>query len=72
MGYRPGEGLGKEGQGITAPVEAVKRKGRAAIGAYVSDRRDLPHKSIPVVDSENEEDKIFQEELHNWKKHSEV
>lgn len=68
MGYRPGEGLGKAGQGITAPVEAVKRKGRATIGAYGSERTEQSLKDYPVVDVDKEDDKKFQEELHQWKK----
>lgn len=34
MGYEPGKGLGKEGQGIAMPVEAFKRGGRGALSYY--------------------------------------
>lgn len=72
MGFKSGEGLGKHGQGITTPVEAVKRKGKAAVGAYGTERSERSLADFPVHDSDEEEDKKFKEELSQWKKKPEV
>jgi hypothetical protein len=37
MGFKEGGGLGKHGQGRTAPVEASKHKGRRGLGAVIAD-----------------------------------
>ncbi|VDI18059.1 tuftelin-interacting protein 11 [Mytilus galloprovincialis] len=71
MGYEQGKGLGKTHQGITTPVEAKLRKGRAAVGAYGTERTERSLRDFPVYDSEEEEEKQFKNELHQWKKKSE-
>uniref|UniRef100_A0A0B6ZZ71 G-patch domain-containing protein n=1 Tax=Arion vulgaris TaxID=1028688 RepID=A0A0B6ZZ71_9EUPU len=68
MGHRLGEGLGKTGQGITAPVEAFLRKGRAAVGAHGRERSEKSLKDYPIKDNDEEEEKEFQKQLSQWKK----
>ncbi|GFN93720.1 tuftelin-interacting protein 11 [Plakobranchus ocellatus] len=68
MGHKPGEGLGKTGQGITTPVEAVVRKGRGAVGIHGSERSERSLKDFPIKDEEAEEEKEFQKQLSQWKK----
>ncbi|XP_008192741.2 sip1/TFIP11 interacting protein isoform X1 [Tribolium castaneum] len=62
MGFQPGKGLGKDLQGISAPVEAHLRKGRGAIGAYG------PEKSASIPKKKEVKEEIEDEADHKWKK----
>ncbi|KAF1742967.1 hypothetical protein MXB_146, partial [Myxobolus squamalis] len=42
MGFKQGQGLGKHGLGITEPVKAAPRQGKATLGAYGSEKPDTP------------------------------
>ena len=69
MGYKEGAGIGKKLQGISTPVEANLRKGRAAIGFYGSERTERSLEDFPSKpDSDEEDEKQFKEKLHQWKK----
>ncbi|XP_076181741.1 septin interacting protein 1 isoform X2 [Ptiloglossa arizonensis] len=66
MGFEPGKGLGKQLQGISAPVEAHLRKGRGAIGAYGPEKGPkLPEKK---KEEEGEEGKDLKAKLSQWRK----
>ncbi|XP_034937559.1 tuftelin-interacting protein 11 [Chelonus insularis] len=65
MGFEPGKGLGKQLQGISAPVEAHLRKGRGAIGAYGPEKvAKVPEKK----DEDAEKEKEFKAKLAHWRK----
>ncbi|CAD1471179.1 unnamed protein product [Heterotrigona itama] len=66
MGFEPGKGLGKQLQGISAPVEAHLRKGRGAIGAYGPEK--VPKVPEKKKDEETEEGKESKAKLSQWRK----
>ncbi|XP_012225804.1 tuftelin-interacting protein 11 [Linepithema humile] len=66
MGFEPGKGLGKQLQGISAPVEAHLRKGRGAIGAYGPEK--VPKIPEKKKDDEKEEAKESKTKVSQWRK----
>lgn len=46
--------------GIVNPIEAKVRKGKGAVGAYGNERTQQSLQDFPVVDSEEEEEKVSQ------------
>ncbi|KAJ8667917.1 hypothetical protein QAD02_009580 [Eretmocerus hayati] len=67
MGYEPGKGLGKDLQGIAAPVQAQLRKGRGAIGAYGPEKTAKLAEVKPIVDI-SEEKKAAKNRVSQWRK----
>ncbi|KAK6619473.1 hypothetical protein RUM43_012230 [Polyplax serrata] len=68
MGYEPGKGLGKELQGISAPIEAKLRKGRGAIGAYGPEVAQ----KIAELHPDDADKKEVTQKLSRWRKDDET
>ena len=68
-GHVAGKGLGKSLQGISTPVEAFKRKGKAALGFYGTERTERSKQDFPVKqDEEEKEAEEFRAQMQQWKK----
>ena len=76
MGYQPGQGLGKKGEGRTEIVEAHLRKKGAGIGAAGPEGgrpKKVDKKTGKMKgDSEDEEEKQFKDKLNQWRTGSAV
>ncbi|CAH1104934.1 unnamed protein product [Psylliodes chrysocephalus] len=69
MGFQPGKGLGKDLQGIQAPVEAHLRKGRGAIGAYGPEKlASIPKMKDKAIKSEFDKEIEGPKGESKWKK----
>lgn len=66
MGFEPGKGLGKQLQGISAPVEAHLRRGRGAIGAYGPEK--VPKIPDLKKNEDGEETKESKSKVSQWRK----
>jgi len=70
MGWEKGKGIGKDLQGRAIPVEATVRKGKASVGMYGPESKEVRQKQQEQYDNEEENDDESYRPSHvsQWKK----
>lgn len=71
MGYQPGKGLGRDLQGISAPIEAKVRKGKGAIGLYGPETKGPKLMTSEATTEDSTGRKGARPELNQWRKRKE-
>ncbi len=70
MGWEKGQGIGKAGQGRALPVEATLRQGKASVGAYGAESKEVLRKRKEDAEAadEDDEDQEGDNFVSQWKK----